>query len=88
MPNTMYTRCELREVPNAGTYSYWYTATVNPKPMSRKQARKAYTAAEDDFYTAKAAIEAAEREAELQRTAMEDARDRMDEAARILAADK
>lgn len=91
MPNTMYTRSEFRDAP----VFHWNAATGNSTirlytagpPMSRKKARKAYTAAEDDFYTAKAAIEQAEHEAREQRAAMEAARQRMDDAARILAAE-
>jgi hypothetical protein len=69
--------------PNITSFALY---SASKPPMSRKKARKAYTAAEEDFYTAKAAIETAEREADVQRAAMEDARTRMDVAARILAA--
>lgn len=89
---TTYPRCEFREysttAANDATYLYWCTATVNPPPMSRKKARKAFVAAEEAHQAAKEALAAAEREVWEQKAAMNTARARMDEAARILAADK
>ena len=92
MPNTMYARLEFRESPtlhwNAATGCSTFRLYTAEPVMSRKKARKAYRAAEDEFYAAQAAAETAECEAEVQRAAMDAARKRMDEAAHILASDK
>jgi hypothetical protein len=57
-------------------------------PMSRKKARKAWTAAEEAHAAAVKAITQAERDLAQHRRDRDAARKRMDEAARILASDK